>query len=280
MTNARGSRSLTRRSPAAIFRRPERHCRSPQGASLIRPRAIQARARSISARDCTLRRCRELDAAAAIEAAPRLEQPVSDDWRAAPVRSSNTRRDHGIFTDGSTWSPTTPDAHHELGEIVLPPGPAHEALAEFTAALMLEPDARRRVRGDRSSASPGRQLRRGRGSARRAVALDASHKEARYVLATSLVRMGKRGRRQAGARDVSTTAVRGHRRSIAAARDRRTPTRRLSQHRQRRVRKGDGAAATRRANRDPRRRSRIWISASRFSRPGSRPKPSSSSPRP
>ena len=65
-----------------------------------------------------------------------------------------------------------------------------EALAEFTAAVMLNP-----TRADSHAAIGQVHLRSGNyaeavAAARRAVALDDSHKEARYVLATSLVRMG------------------------------------------------------------------------------------------
>ena len=65
-----------------------------------------------------------------------------------------------------------------------------EALAEFMVAVMLNP-----TRADSHAAIGQVHLRGGNyaeavAAARRAVALDASHKEARYVLATSLVRMG------------------------------------------------------------------------------------------
>jgi tetratricopeptide (TPR) repeat protein len=81
-------------------------------------------------------------------------------------------------------------AHHELGEMYFRQGRHVEALAEFTAAVMLSPK-----RADSLAAIGQVHLRNGSyaeavAAARRAVALDESHREARYVLATSLVRMG------------------------------------------------------------------------------------------
>jgi tetratricopeptide (TPR) repeat protein len=86
--------------------------------------------------------------------------------------------------------PNDAGAHHELGEMYFRQGRQTEALAEFTAAVMLNP-----TRAD-SHAAIGQVHQRGGNyagavaAARRAVALDASLREARYVLATSLVRMG------------------------------------------------------------------------------------------
>src|SRR5262245_32451994 len=86
--------------------------------------------------------------------------------------------------------PNDAGANHELGEIYFRQGRQVEALAEFTAAVMLDPK-----RADSLAAIGQVHLRGGRyaeavAAARRAVALDESHREARYVLATSLVRMG------------------------------------------------------------------------------------------
>jgi tetratricopeptide (TPR) repeat protein len=81
-------------------------------------------------------------------------------------------------------------AHHELGEMLFRQSRDTEALAEFRAAVMLDP-AR-----TESLVSAGQvHLRAGRfaeaaATARRAAALDDSNKEAHYVLATSLVRLG------------------------------------------------------------------------------------------
>jgi tetratricopeptide (TPR) repeat protein len=86
--------------------------------------------------------------------------------------------------------PNDAGAHHELGEMYFRQSRQREALAEFTAAVMLNP-----TRAGTHAAIGQVHLRGGNyaealASARRAVALDSSHKEARYVLATSLVRMG------------------------------------------------------------------------------------------
>jgi tetratricopeptide (TPR) repeat protein len=66
-----------------------------------------------------------------------------------------------------------------------------EALAEHTAALMIDPR-----RSDSHVGVAQVHLREGRfaeaaAAARRAAELDADHKEARYVLATSLLRLGR-----------------------------------------------------------------------------------------
>jgi tetratricopeptide (TPR) repeat protein len=94
--------------------------------------------------------------------------------------------------------PNDAGAHHELGEMYFRQGRQTEALAEFTAAVMLDP---KRVD---SHVAIGQVHLRGSNfadavtAARRAVALDDSHREARYVLATSLVRTGNvdEGRRE------------------------------------------------------------------------------------
>ena len=86
--------------------------------------------------------------------------------------------------------PNDAGAHHELGEMYFRQSRQVEALAEFTAAVMLDPK-----RADSFAAIGQVHLRGARyaeavAAARRAVALDESHREARYVLATSLIRMG------------------------------------------------------------------------------------------
>ena len=94
--------------------------------------------------------------------------------------------------------PNDARAHHELGDVLLALGRHEEALAEFMAAVMLDPSAA-------SSHAGGAQvhLREGRhaeaaAAARRVIGLDPMHKEARYVLATSLIRLGRdeEGRRE------------------------------------------------------------------------------------
>ena len=86
--------------------------------------------------------------------------------------------------------PNDADAHHELGEMYFRVSRHAEALAEFTLTVMLNPN-----RTDAHAAIGQVHLRTGRyadaaAAARRAIALDGLHKEARYVLATSLVRLG------------------------------------------------------------------------------------------
>ena len=94
------------------------------------------------------------------------------------------------FSERVDLVPNDAAAHHELGEMYFRQGRQTEALAEFTAAVMLNPK-----NADSLAALGQVHLRGGSyaeavAAARRAVASDASHREARYVLATSLVRMG------------------------------------------------------------------------------------------
>lgn len=95
------------------------------------------------------------------------------------------------FSQRVALVPNDAGAHHELAEMYFRVSRLTEAHAEFAAALML--DTRRtdshvgvaqvHVRRAAFEAAAA--------SARRAVALDPSHKEARYVLATSLLRLGR-----------------------------------------------------------------------------------------
>lgn len=87
--------------------------------------------------------------------------------------------------------PNNADAHHELGEMYFRQSRHVEALTEFMVTRMLNPS-----RTDTHAAIGQVYLRMAAyaaaaAAARRAVALDASHKEARYVLATSLIRLGE-----------------------------------------------------------------------------------------
>jgi tetratricopeptide (TPR) repeat protein len=87
--------------------------------------------------------------------------------------------------------PNDATAHHELAEMYFRVGRLDEALAEHTVALMLDP---RRVESYVGVAQV--HLRAGRfadaaAAARRATGLAADHKEARYVLATALLRLGR-----------------------------------------------------------------------------------------
>ena len=87
--------------------------------------------------------------------------------------------------------PNDAAAHHELAEMYFRLSRLTEALAEFTAALMIDPRradshvglAQVRLRQARFEAAAA--------AARRATELDPPHKEARYVLATSLLRLGR-----------------------------------------------------------------------------------------
>jgi tetratricopeptide (TPR) repeat protein len=87
--------------------------------------------------------------------------------------------------------PNDAAAHHELAEMYFRVGRLDEALAEHTVALMIDP---RRVESHVGVAQV--HLREGQfaeaaAAATRATRLAADHKEARYVLATSLLRLGR-----------------------------------------------------------------------------------------
>jgi tetratricopeptide (TPR) repeat protein len=87
--------------------------------------------------------------------------------------------------------PNDATAHHELAEMYFRVGRMDEALAEHTAAVMIDPR-----RADSHVGVAQVHLREGRfadaaAAASRAAALAAEHKEARYVLATSLLRLGR-----------------------------------------------------------------------------------------
>ena len=87
--------------------------------------------------------------------------------------------------------PNDATAHHELAEMYFRVGRLDEALAEHTVALMIDPR-----RADSYVGVAPVHLREGRfaeaaAAATRATELAAGHKEARYVLATSLLRLGR-----------------------------------------------------------------------------------------
>ena len=92
--------------------------------------------------------------------------------------------------------PNDPDAHQDLGDTYLRLGRHDEALAEFAMTLMLATG--------RAGAYAGMaqvHLQEGRyadavESSRRALDLDADHRQARYTLATSLLRVGRTGEGQ------------------------------------------------------------------------------------
>jgi tetratricopeptide (TPR) repeat protein len=94
--------------------------------------------------------------------------------------------------------PNDPRAHRELGDMYVRQGRHEEALAEFTASLMLDPN-----RADTYTSIGQVHLRESRfdkaaDAARQALARDAMNKEAHYLLATSLLRLGleDEGRRE------------------------------------------------------------------------------------
>jgi tetratricopeptide (TPR) repeat protein len=88
-------------------------------------------------------------------------------------------------------NPNNADAHRRLGDSYARQDRPMEALAEFTAALLVD---RRNVLGyvgiAQLQSRSGNHAEAAR-AARSAVALDPAHKEAHYVLATSLARLGQ-----------------------------------------------------------------------------------------
>lgn len=95
------------------------------------------------------------------------------------------------FSRRAVLVPNDALAHHELAEMYFRVGRLDEALAEHTAALLLDPR-----RADCYVGAAQVHLRAGRfaeaaAAAKRATALAADQKEARYVLATALLRLGR-----------------------------------------------------------------------------------------
>ena len=109
------------------------------------------------------------------------------------LRRSQQEYDAAIeaFSRRIALVPNNTMAHHELAEMYFRRGRLDEALAEHTVALMIDPR-----RADSHVGVAQVHLREGRfadaaAAARRASELAADHKEARYVLATSLLRLGR-----------------------------------------------------------------------------------------
>lgn len=102
---------------------------------------------------------------------------------------------HGLRVD---VHPNDADAHYDLGEMYMRRARQDEALAEFAIALLLNPAhaaaAASMAQAHLRSGSPAAAAE----AARRALELDAEHSEARYVLGTALVRLGRaeEGRRE------------------------------------------------------------------------------------
>jgi tetratricopeptide (TPR) repeat protein len=87
--------------------------------------------------------------------------------------------------------PNDPQAHRDLGDAYVRRGQHEEALAEFTASLILDP-----ARADAYTSIGQVHLREGRfqdaaDAARRSLGRDATSKEAHYLLATALIRLGR-----------------------------------------------------------------------------------------
>ncbi len=88
-------------------------------------------------------------------------------------------------------NPNNADAHRKLGEIYFLQGRHAEALAEFTATLLLDPrEAEAHAASGQVYLRLGEYARAVRAS-RQALALDPDHVKARYTLATSLLRLGQ-----------------------------------------------------------------------------------------
>jgi tetratricopeptide (TPR) repeat protein len=109
------------------------------------------------------------------------------------LRRSQQQYDEAIdaFARRIELVPNDATAHHELAEMYFRVGRLDEALAEHTVALMIDPR-----RADSHVGAAQVHLREGRfaeaaAAAKRATELAAGHKEARYVLATSLLRLGR-----------------------------------------------------------------------------------------
>ena len=87
--------------------------------------------------------------------------------------------------------PNDAAAHRELGDVFVQQGRHTEALAEFAIVLLLDP-----MSVDAYAATAQLQLREARyaeaaEAATRVLGLDPEHREARYALATSLIRLGR-----------------------------------------------------------------------------------------
>jgi tetratricopeptide (TPR) repeat protein len=87
--------------------------------------------------------------------------------------------------------PNDAGAHHELAEMYFRKGRLAEALAEHTAALMIDPKRPESLVGVAQIRMREGRFAEAGAAARRATELEASHKEARYVLATALLRQGR-----------------------------------------------------------------------------------------
>lgn len=94
------------------------------------------------------------------------------------------------FSERVDLVPNDPRAHRELGDMYFRQGRHEQALAEFTASLVLD-----RMNAETLTAIGQVHLREGRlqeaaSAGREAIGLDEANKEARYLLAMSLLRLG------------------------------------------------------------------------------------------
>jgi tetratricopeptide (TPR) repeat protein len=87
--------------------------------------------------------------------------------------------------------PNDVDAHQDLGETYLRLGRHDEALAEFAVALMLHPEASAAYAGMAQSQLAEGHYADAVEASRRTLELDPAHKQARYTLGTSLMRLGR-----------------------------------------------------------------------------------------
>ena len=191
-TNARGSPWRTRSSRAGNSGGRSRRCASTHDPSRLGPRALRAGAR-LSAPGYSREALREFHDGPHVQAAAGPERHLPDHGRPEAARAELRCARSTRSRERVDLVPNDADAHQDLGATYLRQGRHDEALAEFTAALMLNP-----ARTEAYAAIGQVHLRDGRyheaaDAARHAVELNAAHKEARYVLATSLIRLGKAG---------------------------------------------------------------------------------------
>jgi tetratricopeptide (TPR) repeat protein len=94
--------------------------------------------------------------------------------------------------------PNDAAAHHELGEMYFRKGLLPQALAEYTVELFIDPTRPDAHIGVAQVRLRDEHFEEAAAAARRAVALDTTHKQARYVLGTALRRLGRQddGNRQ------------------------------------------------------------------------------------
>jgi tetratricopeptide (TPR) repeat protein len=88
-------------------------------------------------------------------------------------------------------NPNNPDAHQKLGDVYLRQGRRDEALAEFLTVLLLAPKRAQAYAGIAQLQVRFAAHAEAADAARQALEIDPTHKEARYALATSLLRLGR-----------------------------------------------------------------------------------------